>query len=193
MTDSKKDLSRSDEDEKAPVSQKIKSPREKTVAGMRKLLFTGAALGMSMYQSGCDICREGCVVMDPPPPPIQCTNDLPAVVDSGFGHYLRSNAIWVKSVTGLMIQAEITISQYTGEYFSLNGEPTVINATMKKVTIDEEAKTITLQIKPDDNASEIIIDLPLNCDAIQFISPIKLQLTENPSVGEYITISYETS
>ena len=164
------------------------SPREKTLAGIRHLLLSGAALGMSVCQTGCDttdVCQTDCVAVDPAPPPFECSRDL----QYRSSDFLRWDAIWRSYPAGMVAQTRIYLTGFGEAKISFNGDPIVRNGRFPQVHPSGDNRTIAILALAEEDATTQQIEIPMLCNNEDATVYLTLHLDENPTEGQSIPIT----
>lgn len=177
-----KDLHKKDEGFSEQVFTKKLTPREKTVFRMKKLLFTGAAIGLAI----CETSNMGCV-MDPPPPPMQCAEGLQA--RDFYAEGLHWQAQWTTYFRRPAVRVTIGIYSYSRDIISFNEKPSVTGGRLIRArsTANDE---FTILFIPDENATSAELSIPVMCDDFGSSLQFTLDVSTPAEAGTGIVINF---
>lgn len=152
------------------------SPRERTRRHMRRML-KAAAMGIVASSSG-----AGCIVCDPLPPPISCSQDL---TESYLSQFMGWTGAWVDvENVGLAVSLDIYINT-TGLDFA--DQPTAQEATISYVA--KQPGQITLVLVPSADATSVQVSIPVTCGEKTATLDLAVDVTGQRQAGSYVAIT----
>lgn len=161
---------------------KMLSPREKTVFRMRNLLLTGAALGLAI----CETSNMGCV-MDPPPPPMQCTEGL-QTQNYAFQEIFWK-AEWTRFLGRPAVRATLTIATQNRDIIVFNESPTVTGGRLKRAKYNRN-NDFTILFVPDKDVTSAELSIPLMCEAFESNLQLVLDVSTPAEKGTKVEITF---
>jgi hypothetical protein len=150
--------------------------RERTLAYLRGLIAT-TVVGTSAL--GC----AGCVV-DPLPPPVDCSQPLTSGYLLGF---ISTTATWRAVGSGLLVELSLGIDPYRAN-FRFSGNPVLTGATPVE-GLGFTARAISGRLDPTADNANVDVAVPTTCDDKAAALHLRLSLaTTTPRDGASIPV-----